>query len=66
MRDLQTFAYQVEQMRQAQKQYFEQIAKAKKTKHPADFAAAGATLKTSKQLEEIVDRSVSEIKTSNG
>lgn len=61
MQDLKQFAFQVEQMRTAQVLYFQQIAKAKKTKLPGDFAAANATLKISKQLEGQVDAAIAEI-----
>lgn len=62
MQDLKQFSFQVEQMRQAQILYFQQIAKAKKSKLPADFAAAANTLKISKQLEKVVDDSIMEIR----
>jgi hypothetical protein len=50
------FLETVESMRNAQKDYFEKIAKAKKTKHPGDFAASSNALKESKALEIEVDR----------
>ena len=62
MQDLKNFAFQVEQMRMAQVNYFQQIAKAKKTKLPGDFAAAANTLKLSKSLEIVVDDSLIEIR----
>lgn len=62
MQDLKQFAAQVERMRLAQVNYFQQIAKAKKTKLPGDFAAAANTLKISKSLEIEVDNSLVEIR----
>lgn len=50
------FLETVESMRSAQKNYFANIAKAKKSKMPADFAAASNSLKSSKALEIEVDR----------
>jgi hypothetical protein len=63
MQNLKTFAFEVEQMRIAQINYFQLIAKARKTKAPGDFAAAANTLKISKQLEKCVDDSIIEIRT---
>ena len=62
MQDLKQFCFQVEQMRIAQTQYFQQIAKAKKSKVPVDFAEAANTLKRSKALEQVVDESIIEIR----
>lgn len=62
MQDLKQFAFQVEQMRMAQIQYFQEVGKARKTKTPADWAAAATTLKRSKQLEKVVDDSIIEIR----
>jgi hypothetical protein len=53
-------AVQVQAMRIAQKKYFELIGTAKRTKTPADFAAAATVLKQSKQQEKIVDDIVQE------
>lgn len=63
MTDLERFILRVQAMRAAQKQYFEFIGKAKKTKQPGDFAAAGVALKTSKNLEEQVDNDARELLT---
>lgn len=52
------FKQQVAAMRQAQQQYFALAAKARKTKQPADWAAAANQLKVSKQLEEQVDKTI--------
>ncbi len=46
----------VRDMRTAQKQYFINIARAKKSKLPGDYAAAATSLKSSKALEIEVDR----------
>ena len=54
-------AVQVELMRNAQKLYFQLIAKAKKTKLPEDFAAAKKVLDISKLQEISVDDTVSDI-----
>ncbi len=54
-------AVQVEQMRNAQKLYFREISKAKKSRSPEDFAKAKEVLKISKQLEISVDDTISEI-----
>ncbi|HMG90742.1 MAG TPA: hypothetical protein VK589_11805 [Chryseolinea sp.] len=62
MQDLKQFAFQVEQMRIAQIDYFQQIGKARKTKTPGDWAAAATTLKRSKQLEKVVDDSIAEFR----
>jgi hypothetical protein len=42
-------------MREAQKKYFALIARAKKTKAAADYAAAAIALKESKNIELIID-----------
>lgn len=52
------FIQNVASMRTAQRDYFQLIAKAKKTRLPADFAAANNKLKQSKALEIEVDRLV--------
>jgi len=57
---LKTFITNVAQMREAQRNYFTAIAKAKKTKLPADFAIAQNALKASKQLEAAVDAAMPE------
>ncbi|KAA8483744.1 hypothetical protein BDE36_1792 [Arcticibacter tournemirensis] len=54
-------AVQGEQMRNAQKLYFEQISKAKKSKNPEDFAQAKKTLAMSKNLERVFDDTILEI-----
>jgi hypothetical protein len=54
-------AVQAEQMRNAQKLYFQQISKAKKSKLPDDFAAASNILRISKQLEQSFDDTVQEV-----
>jgi hypothetical protein len=54
-------AVQAEQMRAAQKLYFDLIARAKKSKLPADFAAAATALKVSKQVEQAFDETIREI-----
>lgn len=54
----QLFIIQVEQMRRAQKLFFANIALAKESKLPADFAAAANALKLSKQLEAEVDKAI--------
>ena len=56
-----SLALQVEKMRKAQKSYFDQIATAKRTKIPEDFALANKTLKESKVLEEAVDTAVQDV-----
>lgn len=48
-------AIEVRAMRNHQVNYFELIGKAKKSKLPADFAAANAELRASKKLEALVD-----------
>lgn len=58
-----SFVSQVEQMRNAQQDYFQKAAKARKTKSPGDWAMASNALKASKQIEEEVDRSVASLKT---
>jgi hypothetical protein len=55
MNELEQFVNNVEQMRVAQKNYFARIATAKKSKLPADFAAASNALNISKHLESKVD-----------
>jgi hypothetical protein len=55
-------ALQVENMRNAQKLYFEQIGKAKKTHLPEDYALAKKTLNISKLLEISVDDTLLEIR----
>jgi len=50
------FIETVQSMRNSQKTYFSNIAKVKKSKMPADFAAASNALKSSKALEVEVDR----------
>ncbi len=62
MQDLKQFAFQVEQMRIAQIQYFQEVGKARKTKTPSDWAAAATTLKRSMQLEKVVDDSIIEVR----
>lgn len=54
-------ALQVEQMRNAQNLYFTFISKAKKSKTPEDFTAAGNVLKQSKLLEKSIDDTIIEI-----
>jgi len=61
MKDLKQFVGKVAMMRTAQALYFQQIAKAKKTKLPGDFATAANALKTSKQLEIEVDHAIAQI-----
>ncbi len=51
-----------EQMRNSQKLYFELIAKAKKSKLPADFAAANIALRVSKDIEQSFDQTIQKIK----
>jgi hypothetical protein len=62
MQDLKQFAFEVERMRKAQIQYFQEIGKARKTKAPGDWAAAANTLKRSKQLEKVVDGLIIQIR----
>ncbi|HEY3406450.1 MAG TPA: hypothetical protein VGK59_23845 [Ohtaekwangia sp.] len=63
--DLKTFAFKVSEMRKAQQDYFEKIAKAKKTRLPADFAISTNALKRSKEIEKEVDAMVTTILGSN-
>jgi hypothetical protein len=58
---LQQFIQTVANMREAQRNYFTVIAKAKKTKLPGDFAIAQNALKASKQLEATVDEALPEL-----
>lgn len=55
MDDIKYFLQQVAYMRAAQATYFEKSAKARKTKLPADWAAASAALKLAKEYETSVD-----------
>jgi hypothetical protein len=61
MPEVKPFITDVEQMRVAQRHYFKQIALAKKTRIPADFAAAATALKVSKALEAKVDAALPEM-----
>ncbi|RQO65102.1 hypothetical protein DBR40_24845 [Pedobacter sp. KBW01] len=54
-------AVQAEQMRNAQKIYFQTITKAKKTKNPGDFAEAKKVLEISKKLEIVFDDTINKI-----
>lgn len=59
--DLIIFTRKVEQMRQAQVLYFQQIAIAKKSGAPRDYAIATTTLHKAKKLEYEVDAAVADI-----
>ncbi|MNL29415.1 hypothetical protein D3C87_1510960 [compost metagenome] len=54
-------AVQGEQLRNAQKIYFQTINKAKKTKNPDDFAEAKQVLEISKHLEIVFDDTINQI-----
>lgn len=54
-------AVQGEQMRAAQQLYFQLATVSRKTKTPADYAAASNALKVSKQLERVFDDTVREV-----
>jgi hypothetical protein len=59
--DLIIFTRKVEQMRQAQVLYFQQIAEAKKSGLSKHWAIATITLSKAKKLENEVDVAVAEI-----
>ena len=59
-------AIQVEQMRNAQKLYFQQIKIAKSTKRSEDFITANKTLAISKQLEQVVDDTIRDVNSQTG
>lgn len=54
-------AIQGEQMRSAQKLYFQLAAVARNTKLPADWAAASNQLKISMQFEKVFDATIHKI-----
>ena len=58
---MEQFIITVQDMRQAQRNYFTAIAAAKKTKLPADYAKAANYLKQSKALEAKVDEEAPQV-----